>query len=208
MKNKYLLTVVLCFQTFFLTGQTIICAEHISKENILREEFLTAIKTYKNRTKSTLTKIYLVDFFQKNDLNKYRIISCLHPSAPLFRQPDCIVRLDSFSMVFLYTPDYRTPKDSLFLDILERKMSSFYYNQTMGYNWKTLTMDSNVRVAIPGSFTPSIIEYIFQEGRLVEITELRLPYNKMYYEDLHIHPNFFYNFGCRYFCPRCPVAKA
>jgi len=200
MKNKFILTAILCFQIAFLVGQTIVCTEHISDDRIHREELLAAIEMYRDRgsRSSALRRVYLVDFFQENSLNQYRIISCLWPNAPLFRQPDCIVRLDSFSIALLYTPYFRKPKDSLFLDILEREMSSVF-NQTMGYCWETLIMDTNVRVALPGSFSPPIIQYTFREGRLIEITEFRWPYNRMYYEDLHIPPNW----NCREFCPRC-----
>jgi len=197
--KKSLSTIILCFQTLFLTGQTLICTEHISKENIHSEELLTAVKTHINRVNphnNRTPTIYLVDFFQKEGLNKYRIIANKWPCAPLFRQPDCIVRLDSFTIVFLYTPDYRKPKDSLFLDILEREMSSVF-NQTMGYNWETMTTSRYVRWPVI-RFTPKVVEYIFQEGKLINVR----PYDRMYYEDLPIPPSFIRS-DCRDFCPRC-----
>jgi len=199
MKNKFLLIIVLCFQTLFLAGQTIICAGHISKENIHREELLTAIKTYENRINphnSRIPTIYLVDFFQEDGLNKYRIIADRFPCTPLFRQPCCIVRLDSFAIAFLYTPDFRKPKDNLFLDILEREMSSVF-NQRMGYNWETLTMEDVAVVAT--SFSPSVIEYTFRDGKLINTR----PYDRMYYEDLHSPLTSFWMRNCREFCPRC-----
>jgi len=198
--KKSLLTIVLYFQTLFLAGQTIICAEHISIENIHGVEFLTATKTHRNRHHDNQSvRVYLVDFFQEKNQNKYRIVSTMWPCAPLFRQPDCIVRLDSFSIAFLYTPDFRTPKDSLFLDILEREMSSVF-NQTMGYNWETMTTSRYVRwPVIP--FTPRVIEYIFQEGKLINVRQ----YDRMFYEDLHNPQVFIWREGgCRDFCPRCP----
>ena len=206
MKNNLLFTIVLCFKIVFLTGQTIICAEHICEESIHREEFLTAIKTYKDRynpRNNPFPIVYLVDFFQEGNLNKYRIYGDLYPCAPLFRQPDCIVRLD-VCLFFLYTPDYRTPKDSLFLDILERNMSNIFLNQKMEYNWETMTISNKVFIFGGFTYSPSVTEYIFQEGRLIDVKDIQSL--KMYYEDLYIFPSPWYDFGCRYICPSCPTS--
>ncbi|MCL2683094.1 MAG: hypothetical protein FWE63_06395 [Bacteroidales bacterium] len=198
MVKKTFLFIFLCVQVIVLAGQTIICSENISKEMICDEEILTAIALYRTKNFSQEDPLLLVDLFREGDLNKYRIYPDDDIWAPIFRQPDCIIIIDPFTIVYLYTPDYQKTKDSSFLSILEQKMSGVF-NTLIKYNWKDMTVEvypeRDTYVVI---YDPALTEYVFENGVLIEtnaILDL-----KMFYEDLYIPPHYFLRY--RVFDPR------
>ena len=198
MKRKILLLIVLCIKTIVLMGQAIVCSKNISKEQIPFDEVLIAINMYREKHPPNITDYFLllrdplilVDFLKKNNLNKFRIYPSFNVWTPIFRQPDCIIRIDTISIFYLYTSEYKNPKDSLFLNILEQETSKALH-ATIRYNWENMTLE--VVHHTPWTLTfysPPLKEYVFQDGALVEVNNiLEL---KMFYEDTYIpphHPN-------------------
>jgi len=158
------------------------------------KDLLVSLQHY-NQYKST-GGIFLIDYVPHDDTSVFFILEDMDMFALFYKKPDCFSFYNK-NIIYLYTPLYTQPKDTLWLQQLF-DLTIVTLRQIIGEVHISWANDSiltkNISLMYPVSFEPLYVEYHVYNGTIAKRIShpLRDYFYKMYYPDTG-YPKGIYN---------------
>ena len=176
-----------CISSFSLFAQDF--KSNCSKDiNFQREKDLLAVIEYHD-VYNMRKDIFLVDYVPHNDTSVFFVLTNGSKYALFYKKPDCYY-LYNESIVYLYTPLYTQPKDTLWLQQLF-DLTRVILRDTIGeipISWAndSILIYDNSGLYVEHSFNPYYIEYRVYNGIIIKALahELNGYFYEMYYPDI------------------------
>ncbi len=174
--NKLIFIAILLVSTTKLSyAQDIYCYSNLKTLSI--EEILLVSNDYICQDQSKAS-IVLVDFYQIDTLNFYRLLGSMEPWEILYKTPDCYFTYENH-IVYFYSESYAQPKDSIWKGNLLSLTCKVLSHPGLEVQW----INDSI-IGIKGPFykviyDPIIIEYKISEGKVVTKTIC----DEMFYRD-------------------------
>lgn len=111
--------------------------------------------------------IILIDFYQRDTLNIYRIMGTNEVFTIFYKNPDCYTIYRN-SIIYVFTENYSEPKESVWKELVFSQTCRILNYPHITVNW----MNDSIE-AIDGSFSdygqydPIVFEYSFSNGKLI-----------------------------------------
>jgi hypothetical protein len=156
-------------------AQDIHCYNNLKSPN--KEELLLVLNDYICQDKSE-SNIILVDFYQVDTLNLYRLLGSMEVWEILYKTPDCYFTYENH-IVYLYSESYAQPKDSIWKGNLLSLTCKVLSHPGIKVQWSN---DSIIGIEAPFYeviYDPIVIEYKVSKGIVVSSTIC----DNMFYRD-------------------------
>jgi hypothetical protein len=118
----------------------------------------------------------LIDYMTNDSVDIFRLNGSLDGLELVYKKPDCFLYYRN-NLIYLYTENYYTKKDTIWLNTVLFETMKFYRDLEIKINWENDSI-SKFSFSLYCEYDPSIIEYKIYNGEIIEqkfCTEMLYP---------------------------------